>query len=216
MAAVEHLAEDSAGREQVRLSHDVFQLARAHAAAGSDGDAEFCLATAREYAVAGGLQGNFPRSSSKLYEKALLVQTSLADLDLGLEPLIVVSEDDPANTPVCLANQLEPELTALGRLLDTQSVENRESADVRSRRRQVIRTFDHNIRAIIRMTQGMLRLAGRDDLARRFRPTLRRIVRRLRPAQADAGAEAASAAPDSGEGATAIETVETVAETSAS
>jgi uncharacterized membrane protein len=52
------------------------------------------------------------------------------------------------------------------------------------------------VRAIVRTTQGILRLAGRDDLAERFRPILRRSLRRIKKAEAEEAAEEQSAAAE--------------------
>ncbi len=46
------------------------------------------------------------------------------------------------------------------------------------------------MRAIVRMAQGLFRLAGRDDLAERFRP----ILRRLTPISGPPGRKALSCA----------------------
>ena len=48
------------------------------------------------------------------------------------------------------------------------------------------------------MAQGMFRLVGRDDLAERFRPALRRIVRRIKKAEAQAAAAQAAGADTTG------------------
>ena len=126
-----------------------------------------------------GLKGRFPGGASRLYRRGRLVQTSLVNPDLGLEPVLDFSNDEEGViTPAQLANQLEPELTDLGLLVEARRTDNREAADVRSRRRQTIKSFDREIGAIVRMTQGMFRLAGRPDLAARFRSTLRRVRRR--------------------------------------
>ncbi len=103
-----------------------------------------------------------------------------------------------------LAAQLEPELSELGALLTGRHQEKTKAADVRLRRQRVIREFDREIRAIVRMAQGLFRLAGRDDLAERFRPVLRRIVRRIKKAEAqESAAEAADAETGAGNGAPA-------------
>ncbi len=49
------------------------------------------------------------------------------------------------------------------------------------------------MRPVAGSAQGMFRLAGRDDLAERFRPALRRIVRRIKKAQAKEQASDAEA-----------------------
>ena len=133
-----------------------------------------------------GLKGEPPRGASRLYEHGKTVKASLENPELGLEPRLELELGEGVEPPqVQLAKQLEPELSELGELVGDRHEEDRKSADVRSRRRQVIREFDHDVRAIARTTQGLLRLAGRDDLAERFRPILRRIVRRLKKAQAE-------------------------------
>ncbi len=111
--------------------------------------------------------------------------------DLGLDPIL-----DPVLTPARVATRLEPELSELGLIIDTRDVARRETADAVARRQQTIRNFDRNISGIVRIAQGTFRLAGRDDLARRFRSTARRVVRRLAEAQqAEEPAEPAAEPP---------------------
>ncbi len=143
---------------------------------------------------------------------AQVVKSSLMNPDLGLEPLLELDlaggagptaqlasqlELDlagGAGPTAQLASQLEPELSDLGALLDDRHHESSRATDVRLRRQRVIREFDREIRTIVRMAQGMFRLAGRDDLAERFRPALRRIVRRIKKAEArEAATQAADA-----------------------
>ncbi len=50
------------------------------------------------------------------------------------------------------------------------------------------------MRAIVRTAQGMFRLAGRDDLAERFRAILRRVSRKTRKAEDKAAAADQTAA----------------------
>ncbi len=64
----------------------------------------------------------------------------------------------------------------------------------------MIGEFDDQVRGIGRMTQGMFRLAGRHDLAARFRPVLQRVIRKLKATDPEAAAEAEADAPE-GEGA---------------
>ncbi len=143
-----------------------------------------------------GLKKQPPRGSWNLYQRGLVVKAGLKRTDLGLKPLLEIKTGEGVDPPsVQLAAQLDPELTELGKLVTDRHQENRRAADVRSRRRQVIVDFDRDIRAVVRTAQGMFRLAGRDDLAARFRPILRRVLRRLNKAQAEeAAAEAAEAA----------------------
>ncbi|MCP3963887.1 MAG: hypothetical protein GY719_39125 [bacterium] len=140
-----------------------------------------------------GLKGNFPRGPVRLHDHAATVKASLENPDLGLEPVLALDlGDEEVAGPSQLAAQLEPELTELGDLVGDRHQERRKGFDVRSRRRRLIREFDGDIRAVVRMAQGMFRLAGRDDLADSFRPTLRRIVRRIKEAQAEEAAEQAA------------------------
>ena len=65
----------------------------------------------------------------------------------------------------------------------------------------MIREFDFHVRGIVRMAQGMFRLAGRSDLALRIRPILRRVLRKLE----DQEAKEAEDAGDAGTGAEGAE-----------
>ena len=137
-----------------------------------------------------GLKGNFPRRPLTLYERGRLVQTGLRNPALGLEPMLdFTGEGGPAITPAMLADRLEPELTLLGEVVDTRFTDNRENALVRLLRQRAISEFDQNVRALVRIVQGMFRLAGRPDLASRFRSTLRRLRRRLEEEPVDPGTE---------------------------
>ena len=140
-----------------------------------------------------GLKGEFPTAPLRLHRHALIVKSSLTNPDLGLEPLLELDLAGDAGPTAQLAAQLEPELSDLGALLDERHQENSKATAVRLRRQTVIREFDREIRAIVRMAQGMFRLAGRDDLAERFRPALRRIVRRIKKAEAQETAAQAAA-----------------------
>ncbi|MEM7356265.1 MAG: hypothetical protein AAF657_35950 [Acidobacteriota bacterium] len=148
-----------------------------------------------------GLAGDFPRGVVRLHQFAETVKTSLENPDLGLEPQLVIESagDDAINTSAQLAAQLDPELSDLGDLINTRHRERRRATNVRLRRQQVIREFDDEIRGIVRLTQGMFRLAGRNDLGTRFRPILRRTLRKLQDGenqatpQAETDSEAASA-----------------------
>lgn len=59
---------------------------------------------------------------------------------------------------------------------------------LRQHRRERIREFDQGIRGIVRIAQGMSRLAGREDLGKRFRPILSRTLRKLEEEKAEEGA----------------------------
>ena len=152
----------------------------------------------REGVVRVGLKDEPPRRSVDLYQHGIGVKAKLKNPDLGLEPVLVIETGEGVESSSSqLAAQLEPELSELGELIAGRHWESRKSADVRSRRRQVLQDFDREIRAIVRTAQGMFRLAGRDDLAERFRPILRRVLRRLNKARAEE-AEAENAAREDG------------------
>ena len=154
-----------------------------------------------------GLRDQPERGSVNLHQQGLTVKASLEKPDLGLLPELEINTGEGVEPPsVQLAAQLEPELSELGQLIAGRHQENRRAADVRSRRRQVIEEFDRDVRAIVRTAQGMFRLAGRDDLAARFRPILRRVLRRLNKAQEEeAQAEAADQAAETAAAETAGE-----------
>ncbi len=123
--------------------------------------------------------------------------------------MLDLAAGEDAVTPARLATQLEPELGQLRQFVGVRHHGRRKSADVRSRRRRKIAEFDRNVRAIVRMAQGMFRLAGRDDLARRFRPALKRILRKLDDAQGQEKAAPEDANRQTDAGATASAEPET-------
>ena len=139
-----------------------------------------------------GLKGEFPRGASRLHRFGLVVKTSLENPDLGLEPLLDldVGREGAASTPAQLAAQLDPELSQLEALLGSRHQERRKSVGIRLQRQQLIQEFDDSIRGIIRMAQGMSRLAGRSDLGKRFRPILQRALRKLKDRKTEEAAEA--------------------------
>ncbi len=164
-----------------------------------------------------GLKEDPPRSAPRLHEHGVTVKASLEKPDLGLEPLMSIDTGEGVAPPQAqIAAQLEPELSELGELVGERHQENRRTTDVRLQRKRAIQEFDRELRAVVRTTQGLFRLAGRDDLAERFRPILQRVVRRIRKAQADeAAAEAENGATTEG-GEAAPESTESAApETSA-
>ena len=148
-----------------------------------------------------GLKPEPSRSASRLYQQALTVKQSLEKPDLGLEPQLEIDTGDDGATPNAqLAAQLEPELSELGELVSERYEETRKAGELRVERRQAIEEFDRVARAIVRTSQGLFRLVGRDDLADRFRPILHRVLRRRAEAdEAEAENSAAEAAETSGE-----------------
>ncbi len=130
-----------------------------------------------------GLAGEFPRGTVRLHRQAVAIKTSLMSPDFDVEPLLAVDLSEQEGQPTSMASQLagllDPEVIRLGQLLDERHHESGKTLDLRLKRQEVIRDFDYNVRAIVRMTQGMFRLAGRDDLARRIRPVLQRVLRKL-------------------------------------
>ncbi len=141
-----------------------------------------------------GLKDEPRYASSRLYEQAKTVKESLLKPDLGLEPMLEIETgEDVATPPAQLAAELEPELSELGELVGDRHQENRKSVDVRLRRQRALGDFDREVRAIVRTAQGMFRLAGRDDLAERFRPILQKVTRRKKTEdKAEAAADQAT------------------------
>ncbi len=126
-----------------------------------------------------GLKEEPPFSAFRLWEHGKTAKDSLARPDLGLEPVIKIETGEGVATPAAqMSTQLEPELGELGELVGNRHQANRKGADVRSRRQQALAEFDRDVRGIVRTAQGMFRLAGRHDLAERFRPLLKRIARK--------------------------------------
>ncbi len=168
-----------------------------------------------------GLAGDFPRGVVRLHRHAVTVKISLESPDLVLEPLLDLgledSEAEGSSVAARLATQLDPELPRLGELLDERHHASIKTLDARLQRQEVIREFDYHVRGIVRLAQGMFRLAGRDDLGKRIRPILRRVLRKLEDQEAkekaeaeapeNAEAEAAEAEPqETGEAAASEET----------
>ena len=144
------------------------------------------------------------RGAVRLHRQAATVKSSLESPELDVKPLLetdlVDEEGRPKSMAAHLATQLEPEVTRLGELLDERHRESGKTLDARLRRQEMIREFDFNIRGIVRMTQGMFRLAGRSDLASRIRPILQRVLRKLDDQEARENAEAET--PETGEAGT--------------
>ena len=121
-----------------------------------------------------GLAGRFPAKASGLYRRGRLVQVSLRQPELALDPVLDAPGEEPTVTLSVLADKLEPELSQLGDFVDSRHAEIRVDGGVRSRRRAAIAEFDRGISAIVLIVKGILRASGRDDLVARFRSTLRR------------------------------------------
>ncbi len=157
-----------------------------------------------------GLEGLFPRGTLRLHRHAVTVQTSLRSPELVLEPLLQLDlekkEGEDTSVAAQLGTQLDPELSRLGELLDERHQENTRTTDARLQRQEVIREFDYNVRGIVRMAQGMFRLAGRSDLAARIRPILQRVLRKLEDQEAKEAADTESDAASETESDAASET----------
>lgn len=129
-----------------------------------------------EFVELTGLKGFFPRTGDRLYSKGRIVQSSLRNPDLALKPKIVSAvEGEQAKSLQApdLANHLEPHLTNLGTMVSTRIHGNRGAQDLITLRTQAAENFDLNIRGIVRIASGILRVAGHRDAAKRFRATLR-------------------------------------------
>jgi hypothetical protein len=128
-----------------------------------------------------GLNGRTPQVPLRLYERGRRTQSLLRGPDMKLRPKagLVLSADGETSlfTPPALADELEPELTDLGLLVDTRFEDNRGETIVRLRRQRAVEEFDRGMRGILRIVQGTLIAAGREDLARRFRSRVRRVAR---------------------------------------
>ncbi len=147
-----------------------------------------------------GLKEEPPFSAFRLWEHGKTVKDSMRKPDLGLVPLIEIDTGEGVDALTAqLATRLEPELGELGELVGNRHEENHKGADVRLRRQRAIEEFDRDVRAIVRTAQGMFRLAGRDDLAERFRPLLQRIARKVRKTEGETANQTEAAAAASGE-----------------
>jgi hypothetical protein len=135
------------------------------------------------------LDGEMTRVPLRVYDRGRRVQSILRGPDLKLRPLagfVLKVEGEPSLfSPLTLADELEPELTDLGLLVDTR-FEGRQSS-ARPRRQREVEEFDLGMRGIVRMVQGMLIAGGRPDLAKRFRLILRRAARRQSESQEGEG-----------------------------
>ncbi len=145
-----------------------------------------------------GVAGLFPRGAARLHRFGLSVTSNLKS-DLGLEPQIELELGDGVPVPTAqLAGQLGGELEQLADRVKARHRERRKVVGLRLRRQLLIQEFDRGVRGIVRIAQGISRLAGREDLGRRFRPILRRTLRQLEEQAAEeaAGAETADDAED--------------------
>jgi len=155
------------------------------------------------------VDGLFPRGAARLRRFGLTVQSNLEQPDLGLEPRIELDlgEDVPAPTAQ-LASQLGGELTQLGDLVELRHRGRKKVTRLRLHRQRLIAEFDRGIRGIVRIAQGISRLAGREDLGQRFRPILRRTLRKLDEQAPEEGEGVENEAPEGAE----VEAPETSAE----
>ncbi len=100
--------------------------------------------------------------------------------DLGLQPQIELDLGDGVPAPTAqLAGQLEGQLQQLSDRVKARHRERRKVVGLRLHRQILIQEFDRGIRGIVRIAQGISRLAGREDLGKRFRPILQRTLRQL-------------------------------------
>lgn len=128
-----------------------------------------------------GLKGRFPTIPDRLYHRGKLVQTNFLNPDPSWKSLIVPASEGEGSTSLTLADlakHLEPEIDRLATFVTSRYEGNRSVQDLRALRKLAIEDFDSNIRGVVRIASGILRLAGRVDAANRFRDTLRYIRRR--------------------------------------
>lgn len=135
----------------------------------------------KEILPAIGLNGPTSRVPLRLYERGRRSQTLLRGPDLNLRPkagFVLGAEGEAgAFSPLALADELEPELTDLGLLVDTRFAGDRGQTAARLRRQRVMEEFDLGMRGIVRIVQGTLLAAGRKDLASQFSTRLRSFAR---------------------------------------
>ncbi len=142
-----------------------------------------------------GVVGIFPRGAARLHRLGLTVKSNLEKPDLGFEPRIELDLGEGVPTPTAqLAAQLGDQLRELSDRVESRHRERRLVVGLRLRRQLLIQEFDRGIRGIVRIAQGISRLAGREDLGSRFRPILRRTLRQL-----DEQASEEGDAPESGD-----------------
>ena len=137
----------------------------------------------KEILPAIGLSGATSRAPLRLYERGRRAQTLLRGPDLNLRPkagFALGPDGESAVSALALAEELEPELTELGLLVDTRFAGDRGQTAARTRRGRAVEEFDLGMRGIVRIVQGTLLAAGREDLARQFRTRLRRLARQQR------------------------------------
>ena len=142
-----------------------------------------------------GVAGLFPRGAARLHRLGLTVKSNLEKPDLGFEPQIELDLGEGVPAPTAqLASQLGDHLQELSDRVESRHRERRMVVGLRLRRQLLIQEFDRGIRGIVRIAQGISRLAGREDLGQRFRPILRRTLRQL-----DEQASEEGDAPESGD-----------------
>jgi hypothetical protein len=137
------------------------------------------------------LDGEMTRVPLRVFDRGRRVQSILRGPDLKLRPVagfVLKTEGESSLfSPLTLADELEPELTDLGLLVDTRFEDQRAQALARLRRQREVEEFDLGMRGIVRMVQGMLIAGGRPDLAKRFRLILRRAARQQGESQEGEG-----------------------------
>ena len=89
-------------------------------------------------------------------------------------------EGDEAKSllPADLAAHLEPELSVLGTLVNARNAGRRGIQDLRSLRGLAIENFDRDIRGVVRIATGIMRVTDRPDAVKRFQEALRPLNRR--------------------------------------
>lgn len=188
-SVVAHVQDDGKVRSEIGLRRDAFtgklRLVR-HACRGN-----FGAESLRRI----GFRGEPPRPPARLYEHGLVIKASLENPGLGLVPLLDrdCGSGRGRGTSAWLAAQLDPELSDLGELVGDRHRAQRQITGAQLDRQKAIEVFDRSIRGIVRLAQGMFRLAGRDDLERRFRPVFQRVIRKLKD---DEPQEDAAPAPE--------------------
>lgn len=137
------------------------------------------------------VEGPTAENPEALWRQAELTVSRLRKPDLA-SPSVALDAVD--FVPSQVADELETDVTALRQSLDAVGLERRKAESTLSARDQMVGESDLVLRGSVRLLTGYFLLAGRPDLARRIRLTLRR-ARRSRPEDGETSTPSGSTEP---------------------
>ena len=119
-----------------------------------------------------GLIGRFSREPIALLRQAELISERLQGDDL--EAMLGQTMFDPPIDPKPYALQIEPDIEVVRQSMEAHSRSRRRIDQLLAEKKEAVKTYDITFLRISRQFEDLCRLAGKDDLANKVRPSASR------------------------------------------